>query len=165
VRHPCFGTVTIPTPLYRRGDGDDRFSRVYVLGTLGKSSPGPFPRCSSRAAIHSGHIRNKVRPERIAVGRAIGRAALRVLHRSGAGPVQHDRPEPSRGYSSSSHGFPGRTLRGMAIMQLVLFRDEVLHSTHVAYWFLMRIGMTLSFLMHDQANRWLIRRSMREWLP
>jgi len=33
-RHPFLGIITIPISLYRCGDGDDRFSGVFVLTEL-----------------------------------------------------------------------------------------------------------------------------------
>ena len=50
----------------------------------------------------------------------------------------------------------------MAVMQLVLFTDPHLTPDHAAYWLLMQVGMVIGFVTSYPANRWLIRRGLKE---
>lgn len=47
-------------------------------------------------------------------------------------------------------------------MQLVLFTDLHLRADHAAYWLLMQGGMVIGFATAYPANRWLIRRGLKE---
>ncbi len=50
----------------------------------------------------------------------------------------------------------------MAVVQLVFFTAPHLEADHVAYWFMMQIGMALGFLTSYPVNWWLIRRGIKE---
>ncbi len=50
----------------------------------------------------------------------------------------------------------------MALMFFVFFPNPHLQPDHVAYWFLMQVGMTLGFLTSFPTNRWLITRGIKE---
>ena len=50
----------------------------------------------------------------------------------------------------------------MALMQFVLFPQPHLKPDHVAYWFLMQVGMIIGFATSYPANVWLIRRGVKE---
>lgn len=49
----------------------------------------------------------------------------------------------------------------MAIMQFVLFPGGI-HPNHIAFWFLMQIGMILGYLTSYPVNWWLIKRGIKE---
>lgn len=49
----------------------------------------------------------------------------------------------------------------MAVIFFVFFRNPHLRADHVAYWFLMQLGMILGFLTSYPANRWLIRHGVK----
>jgi hypothetical protein len=49
----------------------------------------------------------------------------------------------------------------MAVIQLALFTSPHLKPDHVAYWFLMQIGMIFGFLTAFPVNVWLIRRGIK----
>jgi Domain of unknown function (DUF4396) len=50
----------------------------------------------------------------------------------------------------------------MALVFFVFFTNPHLKPDHAAYWFLMQVGMILGFLTSYPANRWLIRRGVKE---
>ena len=50
----------------------------------------------------------------------------------------------------------------MALMFFVFFPKPHLDPGHAAHWFLMQVGMVLGFLTSFPANRWLIRRGIKE---
>jgi hypothetical protein len=50
----------------------------------------------------------------------------------------------------------------MALTFFVFFPNPHLGPDHAAYWLLMQVGMILGFLTSFPANRWLIRRGIKE---
>lgn len=50
----------------------------------------------------------------------------------------------------------------MALVQLVIFSVHHLTPDHVAYWFMMQLGMVLGFVTAYPVNWWLIRRGIKE---